>query len=109
MEQIKFYLDEHIHRAVAEGLRRRGVNVLTAQEAGNAGLSDRDQLLFASAEKRVMVTMDSDFLILTTQGLAHAGIAYANPRKSIGDLIGALRLLADVLDPIEMVDHVEYL
>ena len=26
MEQIKYYLDEHIHSAVAEGLRRRGVH-----------------------------------------------------------------------------------
>lgn len=34
MEQISFYLDEHIHRAVADGLRHRGVNVLTVQEAG---------------------------------------------------------------------------
>ncbi len=43
MEQISFYLDEHIHRAVAEGLRRRGVNVLTVQEAGRAALSDSEQ------------------------------------------------------------------
>ena len=40
----QFYLDEHIHSAVAEGLRRRGVNVLTVQEAGKTGLSDREQL-----------------------------------------------------------------
>ena len=60
MEQIKFYLDEHIHSAVAEGLRRRRVNVLTVQEAGKSGLSDRDQLAFALSEERVMVTMDSD-------------------------------------------------
>ena len=39
MEQIEFYLDEHIHSAVAEGLRRRGVSVLTVQEVGRAGLS----------------------------------------------------------------------
>jgi len=30
MEQISFYLDEHIHRAVAEGLRHRGVEVSRA-------------------------------------------------------------------------------
>ncbi len=34
MEQIKFYLDEHIRGAVAEGLRRRGVNVLTVAGSG---------------------------------------------------------------------------
>jgi hypothetical protein len=42
MERISFYLDEHIHGAVAEGLRRRGVNVLTVSEAGRNGLSDRE-------------------------------------------------------------------
>ena len=47
MEQIRFYLDEHIHSAVAEGLRRRGVDVLTVQEARKTGLSDREQLTFA--------------------------------------------------------------
>jgi hypothetical protein len=30
---IEFYLDEHVSRAVATGLRARGVGVVTAQEA----------------------------------------------------------------------------
>ena len=59
MEQISFYLDEHIHRAVADGLRSRRVNVLTVQEAEKSGLSDREQLGFALSERRVMVTMDT--------------------------------------------------
>jgi hypothetical protein len=46
MEQISFYLDEHIHRAVADGLRHRGVNVLTVQEAGKSGVSDPEQVSF---------------------------------------------------------------
>jgi predicted nuclease of predicted toxin-antitoxin system len=70
MEQIEFYLDEHIHSAVAEGLRRRGVNVLTVQAAGRTGMSDREQLAFALSEGRVMVTMDSDFPKLTVEGSA---------------------------------------
>ena len=109
MEQIKFYLDEHIHSAVAEGLRRRGVNVLTVQEAGNTGLSDREQLAIALSEERVMVTMDSDFLTLAVEGVSHAGIGYANPRRTIGELISALMLLYGVLTSGEMADHVEYL
>jgi hypothetical protein len=50
MEQVKFYLDENVPRAVAEGLRRRGVDVLTVQEAENSGLSDHEQLTFALTE-----------------------------------------------------------
>jgi hypothetical protein len=40
-QRISFYLDEHVARAVALGLRRRGIDVLTVQEAGSAGESDR--------------------------------------------------------------------
>ena len=108
MEQISFYLDEHIHRAVADGLRRRGINVLTVQEAGKSGLTDREQLSFALSERRVMVTMDSDFLMLASEGVSHAGIAYANPQRSIGELIGSLMLVYDVLTCDDLMNHVEY-
>jgi hypothetical protein len=94
---------------VAEGLRRRGVDCLTVQEAGRSGLSDPDQLAFARTEGRVLVTMDSDFLVLTSRGVSHAGIAYANPNRSIGDLITASMLLFEILTPAEMTNHVEFL
>jgi predicted nuclease of predicted toxin-antitoxin system len=61
MEQIKFYLDEHIPSAVAGGLRGRGVDVLTVQEAGRSSLPDPEQLRFALSEQRVLVTMDPTF------------------------------------------------
>ena len=109
MEQIKFYLDEHIPRAVAEGLRRRGLDVLSVQEARRTGLSDTAQLAFALAERRTLITMDSDFLILASRGVAHAGIAYASPTRSVGELIRAVMLLSDVLTPAEMMNHVEFL
>jgi uncharacterized protein DUF5615 len=109
MGQISFYLDEHIHRAVNDGLRRRGIDVLTVQEAGKSGLSDREQLGFALSERRVMVTMDSDFLLLASEGVQHAGIAYVNPQRSIGELIGSLMLVYDVLTSADMTNQVEYL
>ena len=37
---MKFYLDDHIPKGVVEGLRRRGVDVLTVQEADRSGDSD---------------------------------------------------------------------
>jgi hypothetical protein len=55
-----------------------------------------------------MVTMDSDFLALADQGMPHAGVAYANPRRSVGDLISSLMLIFDVLTQEEMQNHVEY-
>ncbi len=110
MERIKFYFDEHVPQAVADGLRRRGVDVLVVQAAGRRGLSDDEQLAFASQQGRVMVTMDSDYLILAAQGPSHAGIAYAKPgMRSVGQLIQKLKLIHDVLTPAEMENHIEYL
>lgn len=36
-ERVRFYTDEHVPRAVVEGLRRRGVDVLTVAEADMPG------------------------------------------------------------------------
>jgi predicted nuclease of predicted toxin-antitoxin system len=52
--------------AIAEQLRVRGIDALTTAEAGRAhqGLSDEDQLTFATADQRMLVTEDSDFVRL---------------------------------------------
>ncbi len=46
--------------AIAGGLRARGVEAITTAEAGRATqrLSDDDQLAFATASNRVLVTED---------------------------------------------------
>jgi hypothetical protein len=72
-EAIRFYMDQHYPAPISQGLRRHGINVLTTQEAGNCGLSDPDQLAFATAEGRVLVTFDPDFLALHRAGVAHGG------------------------------------
>ncbi|HWE35508.1 MAG TPA: DUF5615 family PIN-like protein [Isosphaeraceae bacterium] len=85
-------MDQYIPASVSRGLRRHGANVLTAQEAGRCGFQDPDQLAFATAEGRVMVTFDSDFLTLHRAGDPHAGIAWCpETRFIIGQLIQALR------------------
>ena len=110
MPRIRFYLDEHVHRAVSKSLQQRGIDVLTAQEAGRRGLSDEEQLGFALKAGRVTVTHDSDYITLATQGTEHAGIAYSKPgTRSIGELVRALLLIHDALEPGDMINHVEYL
>ena len=37
-----------------------------------------------------------------------ASIAYANPQRLVGDLIGSLMLIYDVLTSADMMSHVEY-
>jgi hypothetical protein len=64
MERISFYLDEHIHRVVANGLRHRELSVLTFQEAEKNGAPDRKQLRFALSEDHVMVTTPASLTII---------------------------------------------
>ena len=73
---------------VVEGLRRRGIDIVTAQELGRCGVSDPDQLSFAAGELRVLVSFDTDFLALHQAGNPHAGIAWCPALKySIGELL----------------------
>ncbi len=37
---ITFYMDEHVHRAIINGLKLRNVDVLTVQENDRMGISD---------------------------------------------------------------------
>ena len=109
-EPIRFYTDQHYPVAVTQGLRQRGIDVLTVQEAGRCGDDDRDQLAFALAEERVMVTFDSDFLALHQSGTTHAGIAWCPEQKyGIGMLVQVLELLHGVADRDQMRGHLEYL
>jgi len=105
---IRFHLDEHVHPAVAEGLRRRGIDVTTTADAGLLGKPDTDQLAFASENDRVLCTMDADFPRLAQRGVAHAGIVYAEQgRRSVGQIIETLVILHGVLDADQMRHHVE--
>jgi predicted nuclease of predicted toxin-antitoxin system len=109
-DAIRFFADQHFPGPVVQGLRHRGVDVLTAQEAGRCQLTDPEQLAFAASEGRVVLTFDSDFLALHQAGITHAGIAWCPATKySIGDLIRVLVLLHGVLSAAEMQNHLEHL
>jgi predicted nuclease of predicted toxin-antitoxin system len=49
-QTIRFHLDEHCPTALAEGLRRRGIDVTTTPEAGLMQATDEEQLAFARRE-----------------------------------------------------------
>jgi len=107
--KLLLYLDESVNVVVADGLRRRGVDVTSAKDAGNLGLSDEDQLKYAAKNKFVIVTHDADFLSLA-EDFEHKGIVFVHQQKySIGDLIRNLKLLWDVVEQKDMKNHVEFL
>ncbi len=65
---MKLYLDEDISPKVAEILRKKGLDAISAHEAGMLESSDDEQLAYAAAKGRVMVTRNRvDFIALTVQ------------------------------------------
>ena len=110
MSELQFYMDQHFPGPVSRALRRHGVDLLTAQEAGRCGIDDSDQLALATLQERVMVTFDPDYVALHRTGVQHAGIAWCTERKyNINGLIQALLLLHGVMDRESMRNHLEYL
>ena len=110
MDRIRFQLDEHVPQAVAQALRRRGIDVLTAAEAGLLSVPDAELLARSYAAGRVAVTHDSDFLRLHQKQHQHAGIAYCHPQaRTLGQIIRGLALIWEIYEPEEMQNHVEFL
>ena len=96
--------------SIAEGLRRRGIDVTTAAEKELIGVSDTGQLVFATQSSRVLVSQDADFLRLHQSGVVHAGIAYCRQGSlSIGEMLRRLVLIHDFMTAEEMRTRVEYL
>lgn len=107
---IKYHLDEHIDFAVAQGLRRRGIDVTTTADSGLLGSGDPDHIAVAVANGRVIFPNDPDFLRLHDQGVDHPGIVYCHQQsRSIGEMIRTLELIWEVLEPEEMRNRVEFM
>ncbi len=107
---IRFVLDEHVRPAVATGLRLRGIDVVTAGEAGLLGEPDERYIEYGRSEGRVIVTHDDDFLSLHAAGFEHAGIAYVHQQaRSMGELVSALILVDACLSPDEARNRIEFL
>lgn len=116
---MRLYLDEMISPRVAEGLRRRGYDVVAAAERETLGSSDARQLAEAIQESRALVTFDvRDFSVLAkaaaVAGTEHWGIVFLSParfsRSSIGALVGALELfLSRNPDPESMRNRARFL
>jgi len=100
--RLRFLLDEHIPFAVAQGLRRRGIDVTTAVETGLTGADDEILLEFARQAGRFLVTQDEDFLRLHSRGVPHRGLAYYKQgSRTVSEVLQILTLIHDLM----MTDH----
>lgn len=110
MAKIRFHLDEQVERSIAEALRRRNVDITTTPEVGLLGATDEEQLAFSVSQERVIFTQDDDFLAIHQQGLEHYGIVYCHQNsRSIGEIVRGLILIWEVLEPLDMKNHVEFI
>lgn len=108
---IKIYTNESVDTAVAEGLKRRGVHALSAKDTGNLGLTDKEQLQYATEEEATIFTHDDDFLSLVAQSEPeHNGIIYVHQQKlSTGECIRRIKALVQTKTPEDMKNHIEFL
>jgi hypothetical protein len=111
---VGLYMDHHVPRPITSGLRRRGVDVLTAAEDGADRLSDPDLLDRAAALERVLFSQDRDLLREATrrqiEGLTFAGVIYGHQRRvTVGDCVRDLEIIAKISDFAEMRNRVLYL
>ena len=111
---MPLYMDVHVPRPITRGLRRRGVEVLTAQEDGTARWEDPDLLDRAAKLGRVLFSQDEDLLVEAAKrqrtGVPFQGVIYVPQLAlSIGSCIEDLEILAKAGVPNDFADRVQYL
>lgn len=97
---MRLYIDEDaMDHALVRGLRARGVDVVTVEEAETSGDDDRSQLIYATQQGRVLYTRNlKDFCQLhaeyMAEGQQHPGIVVIyRQRYSVGEQIRRLMTL----------------
>ena len=106
-----FLLDENIHLAVAEGLRRLEFDALHAREANLLKATDEEIMEVAIKQERILVTRDvSDFGQLARLyihiGRSFPGIllvAPSIPEKDPGSLIQAIAKWANKYSNVDQI------
>lgn len=111
---LAFYMDHHVPKAITNGLRLRGVDVLTAYEDGTSEYDDDDLLDRATELQRVLFTQDDDLLHEAAkriqEDIAFYGVIYAHQlRVSIGICVNELEMIAQVGEPEDIKNRVQFL
>ncbi|MBC7263404.1 MAG: DUF5615 family PIN-like protein [Chloroflexi bacterium] len=110
---IRLYLDEDVHKRVATALRLRGFDVISAHEVGRWGLSDEEQLAYATAEGRALFTHNtSDYLQLHLDWLQHGKEHYGiilSDQVPVNVLVRRLLNLLNHVTADEMRNQIRWL
>jgi predicted nuclease of predicted toxin-antitoxin system len=107
------YADENLKQGVIEGLRRRGMDLVTAEDRGQRATEDDVLLATATAERRLLLTNDADFLRIhsewMTAGRHHAVIVFWAQERPVGEVIRRVLRYARQSTADVVADTVKYL
>ena len=110
-----YFDDDSAMNPLVASLRAAGVEVVTADEAGNRGKPDAAHFAFAAANGYTLCTSNiGDFLALHREwvaaGRSHAGIILITQQKfSIGEQLRRLRLMNELFEPADIANDFEFL
>lgn len=106
---LSYYFDVHVPASITEGLRRRGIDVLTSQQDGTREAGDEELLQRATDLGRLLFSQDEDLLEIAAerqhQGVFFAGLIFAPQGTSIGHCTEDLELIAHCLAPDEAANR----
>jgi hypothetical protein len=96
---VRLYMDMHIPLAITEGSRRRGLEVLTAQQDGADRLEDNLLLQRATTLNRALFSQDEDLLAIAAacqmENVDVCGLIYAHQLgPGIGEIVDDLELMS---------------
>ena len=113
---IFLYTDEDVTNRLAPLLREQGYEAFSSAEAGNDGLTDAEQLAFASGRGWTILTHNiSDFSdladIWSESGREHAGIVVSQQfsRNELGELSRQVCSLLEAVSASEIWNTVRHL
>jgi hypothetical protein len=109
-----FYFDHQVKLAIAKGLRRRGVEAITAFEDGRNQQADESLLERCCELDRVLLTHDTDFLSIVHQwqdaGRDFPGVLFAEQMYvEIGWMTEYLEVVAKAALPNELRGNIMYI
>jgi hypothetical protein len=111
---VGLYMDVHIPRAIANGLRRLDVDVLTAQGDGTTTLAAPALLDRATQLGRALYSQDDDLLTEARRRIVEdepfAGVIYSHQLNSpIGRCIQDLEIIAKASDPEDLASQIIFI
>ena len=111
---IRLYMDENVRGPITEQLRRKGLDVLRAQDDIPAGTPDDQVLARSTALGCVLYSEDDDLLAEATyrqrSGVSFTGVIYGHQQRiSIGQAVRDLEFLVRVGEIEDFAGQVIYL